>query len=538
MKYKNFIKLLKIALKYKVRLFIAVITMIISSIIISTIPIFTMNIIDNVVYGISGVINIIILFVIVSFVQIVSKFVSDYEFDMVGKKIIENLKCEVLQHFFKLEGKYISKLNIGEHLNILEQDIENVEYTTTKTICSIFSDVISCMITIYSLLLIQYELGGYIVFIQGAIIFIQRILNKHIIDIRRKFRNLKGKITGISQEILSKLDIIIEVDGEKFFIKKYKNALDEFLESYFKLDIFCNLNIAIIDLLNLGSYIFIFIYGAYKVSNGEITIGGVIAIMTYSEKIFSPILRIINSNFKIQQSIVALDKIYSFLAVKSYSESGDLTTNILGNIEFENVKFHYKLTDTALHYNCINFKRNSINVLIGESGVGKSSVLKLIYRLWDVDEGIIKLDNKDIRKYSIEYLRKNIAIMPQEVVIFNDTILNNILVGKDMRLKQVIDICKKVKINEFIETLSDKYETVIGNDGVNLSGGQKQRLLLARILLDNKRIVIMDEPTSALNEEMEKEIWESIKHVLKDKTTIVITHKKSILKYADNIVKI
>ena len=317
MKYKNFIKLLKIALKYKVRLFIAVITMIISSIIISTIPIFTMNIIDNVVYGISGVINIIILFVIVSFVQIVSKFVSDYEFDMVGKKIIENLKCEVLQHFFKLEGKYISKLNIGEHLNILEQDIENVEYTTTKTICSIFSDVISCMITIYSLLLIQYELGGYIVFIQGAIIFIQRILNKHIIDIRRKFRNLKGKITGISQEILSKLDIIIEVDGEKFFIKKYKNALDEFLESYFKLDIFCNLNIAIIDLLNLGSYIFIFIYGAYKVSNGEITIGGVIAIMTYSEKIFSPILRIINSNFKIQQSIVALDKIYSFLAVKS-----------------------------------------------------------------------------------------------------------------------------------------------------------------------------------------------------------------------------
>ena len=394
------------------------------------------------------------------------------------------------------------------------------------------------MITIYSLLLIQYELGGYIVFIQGAIIFIQRILNKHIIDIRRKFRNLKGKITGISQEILSKLDIIIEVDGEKFFIKKYKNALDEFLESYFKLDIFCNLNIAIIDLLNLGSYIFIFIYGAYKVSNGEITIGGVIAIMTYSEKIFSPILRIINSNFKIQQSIVALDKIYSFLAVKSYSESGDLTTNILGNIEFENVKFHYKLTDTALHYNCINFKRNSINVLIGESGVGKSSVLKLIYRLWDVDEGIIKLDNKDIRKYSIEYLRKNIAIMPQEVVIFNDTILNNILVGKDMRLKQVIDICKKVKINEFIETLSDKYETVIGNDGVNLSGGQTQRLLLARILLDNKRIVIMDEPTSALNEEMEKEIWESIKHVLKDKTTIVITHKKSILKYADNIVKI
>lgn len=537
-KYANFLKIIKMNLKHKYILISSIIALIISSVINSILPIIIMKIIDNISNKATEILPAILLFIIISIFQILLQLASNYGFSLLGKKVIKELKIKIITHLYGLDGNYISNLNVGEHLSILEQDTNSIEYVATKTIFSIISDIISCIITLFALMSIQLDLSLYILVIEGIIILVQINLNKYMVRLRKLYRNLSGAVTDIEQETLSKIMDIIQMNGKDFLFEKYLNKLNSFMTTYLKIDLLNNVKIAILGILKLMSIVFIFSYGAYKVSLDLLTIGGVVAIISYSEKVFAPILRILNSNLQIQQSIIAIDKIFSFLEIEPKITSGQYKADICGEIALTEAAFKYNSKSKKIIYNNINFKKNSINVIMGNSGAGKTSITKLLYRFWDVNEGCIEIDDKNIKNYDINCLRCNLAIVPQNMLIINDTILNNITLDCNVEMSYIYEVCSAVKIHEFIMELPEKYETIIGSDGISLSGGQIQRILIARALIRDAKILIMDEPTSALDENLEQEVWRNIVPLLKKRTTIIITHKKGILKCADNVFNI
>lgn len=537
-KYANFLKIIRMNLKHKYILIFSAIAMIISSVITGILPMITMKIIDNISNKTSEMLPFILLFIAITIFQILLQLGSNYGFSLLGKKVIKELKIKIITHLYSLDGNYISNLNVGEHLNILEQDTNSIEYVATKTIFSIVSDILSCIITVFALISIQLDLALYMIVIQGIIILVQINLNRYMVKLRRLYRNLSGEVTEIGQETLSKMVDIIQINGNNFFFGKYLKKLNSFITTSLKVDLLINVKVSVLTILKLISIVFIFLYGEYKVSLNLLTIGGVVAIISYSERIFAPILRILNSNLQIQQAIIAIDKIFSFLEIEPKIISGEYKTGICGEIALIEAAFKYNSKSKKITYDNINFDKNSINVVIGDSGAGKTSITKLLYRFWDVNEGSIKIDDKNIKEYDINYLRWNLAIVPQNMLIINDTILNNIILDCNVEEEYLYEVCKAVKIHEFISGLPEKYETIIGSDGISLSGGQIQRILIARALIRDTKILIMDEPTSALDEALEQEVWCNIIPLLKKRTTIIITHKKGILEYADNVFNI
>lgn len=253
-----------------------------------------------------------------------------------------------------------------------------------------------------------------------------------------------------------------------------------------------------------------------------------------------PCTRIVNSNTRIQQALVSAERIFELI-----DEPIEIQQNNVGKkiekddnctIKFENVSFSYTKEYKNLDSINIVFKSYETTALVGSSGSGKSTIINLIFRMWDVDDGEIYINNVDIREYNLKNLRKNISIVTQDSLLFDDTIKNNILLNrKNIEENKFINLCNKLRINEFVDDLEDGFDTIIGENRVKLSGGQKQRISIARALLGNEKIIIFDEATSALDNISQKIVLKTIKEFTKEKTVIFIAHRISTIVDADKI---
>ena len=207
-----------------------------------------------------------------------------------------------------------------------------------------------------------------------------------------------------------------------------------------------------------------------------------------------------------------------------------------GNIVFDRVSFSYEEDKNIIDNINLKFENGKTTALVGSSGCGKSTIVKLLFRLWDVDSGCIIIDNVSLKEYNLKDIRKNISIITQDLLLFDDTILNNITLGnKSMNKNDIEYICKKIGIYDFVMDLPKRFDTIVGEKGVKLSGGQKQRIAIARALLSDSKIIIFDEATSALDNVSQKDILKNISEFLINKTTIVIAHRLSTIKNADRI---
>ena len=526
-------------LKHKSLLFSAVVLMFIYSISVAIAPRITMEIIDRLTdkSSLSNVKNLIWLFVVVSLVQAISRFISDYSFSLIGKKVTTEIKIKILNQLFRLDGEYLSNMNVGEHLNILDVDTSLIEEVATRTMFSIISDIVTSVFMLFMLLTLQWDLVVFVVGIQVTIVFMQIYFNKKILALKKQTRKINGEITNIEQELLSGFVDIVQLNGKKYFFHKFIEKTREVVKKNLKLEFLFGMNNLIGMSLTLITVTFVLVYGAYKISIGTLTVGGLIAFSIYSQKIISPILRIIRSNLQIQQSIISLDRIFSLLDTNAkIKKNNNIKRPLNGLVQFSDVEFSYKSMSKKMKYSNIELKPNSVNIITGSSGIGKTTMTKLLYRLWDVNSGTINIDKKHIEDYNLNYLRKNLGIVSQDTIIFTDSVIHNITLMKDKISKEyVYEICKLVELHDVIMELPNKYETLLGGDGINLSGGQLQRLAIARAIISDPKILIMDEPTSSLDEELEIKLLENILGFLKKRTTIIITHRKIPIRYGDYI---
>lgn len=440
-------------------------------------------------------------------------------------------------HVDKSTGKIISIIlsaadSINSYLWILEWNVvENFTALAFPTIIIAFIRPDLALIIIFIILILSPLMNMAIKFNVNArkrLKDADYLKNGVIIDGITNFETVKS----FAREEYEYRQVDLRVDDSRIAMEKYQNSF------------------RVIDFVSRIIGVVVFIVGGYYSANllvhGEITLGTAVVLITYLSQMTLKIMGMIFSFRDVIKNVSVFEdfwNLYDSVSDIKEVEKPIEVKKFEGNIEYKNVGFSYNTSNTVLNNLDLKIQPNQTVALVGPSGGGKSTVTRLLMRYYDLNTGEITIDGNDIAKMRLVDLRSQIGLVPQEPTLFNRSIFYNVGYALDnienldneQSREQIIDACKKAKIHDFIESLPEKYETIVGERGLKLSGGQKQRIAIARVLIKNPEIVIFDEATSMLDSESEKAIQIAFKNLSKDKTVIVIAHRLSTIKESDNI---
>lgn len=505
-------------------------------------PQLTRKIVDNAIgeHNINLLVKLVILYGILSIASVFIDIVLDYFYSKMKNKSALDLEISMLKHISKLSGKYYSNIKTGNLLSILDNDMFIIENFGADIIFSIIIDFSTALIALFFLIRLQFDLFLIVIVLQLILVVLQSKLTNIIADKTAEVRTDYGRIANIVQEYVSNIMNVVLARSKRKFFKSFLHKERKIIKKFIRLDMVISGNIAIARFVSTLITIAIYGFGGYKIIKGKMTLGELIAFREYTGMLIGPCINIIRSNTRIQQAKVSLDRIYSVIdeeiCIKVDNKGLRLNNTDVDSIIFKNVSFSYNSNEEKILKNInLKFKRGKTTALVGGSGCGKSTIVNLIYRLWDLDDGHIYINDTDIRDLNLLSLRKNICVLSQDLFLLDDTIRNNIVLDNKISDEKLKNICELTGLSELIDSLKLGLDTVIGERGVKLSGGQKQRLAIARALLSECPIIIFDEATSALDNISQKSIIRNIKEIVEDRIMIVIAHRLSTIDDADLI---
>ena len=480
----------------------------------------------------------------VFFTKNIFLYIKNILLRIVELKLVKDIRDRLYKHIQTLSLGYFHKKQTGSITSIVMNDVEQLQVALAVVFQRLFVEPINILTFVTLLFIISWKLALIAIVIIPlagiAIISIGR-------SIRRKSRRTQAKIAEIMQiltETLSSIRIVKAFVNEKEEVKKFTGES----QNYFKL----LLKRARLDLISapvtesFGVIIGVVLlwYGGLEVlSNQGVSAEDFIRFIVILFSILGPIKQMSNVNLKIQVGAASAERIFELLDTppEIVEDLNPVDLKVFKNsIEFDKVHFEYNDGDTlVLDQVTFSIKKGEVVAMVGPSGSGKSTIADLIPRFYDVTTGSIQIDGHDLRKATLASIRGNMGIVTQEVILFNDTIKNNIAYAQpNVTDEAIIKAAEAANALDFIEKTPEGFNTLIGERGVNLSGGQKQRLAIARALLKNPPILILDEATSALDTESEKKVQNAIENLMKDRTALVIAHRLSTVQNADKIIVI
>ncbi len=491
-------------------------------------------------YDVMGIL--VLLAIVVIFCSLLSNL-----FRYLGQRVIENMKINTLQSLRNTLFDNTINLNIGFFTNErkgdimakITSDVQVVQYCVVNTLQVVFREPFLIFTYIFAMINMSWQMSIFsIVYLPVVALLIGAILKR----LRRPAQTAQerfGEMTSALDETLSGIKVVKGYNAEGFFRRKFHELNNVF--SYFSRRISRRqqLSSPMSEFLGIVAASGILIFGGSLAMQDALTVGDFTAFILIFTQITRPMRSITDSFGNINQGIAAGERVFALLDTKStITNAPDAVelTEFRESIEFRDVRFTY---DTREVIGGVSFKVNKGETvaLVGPSGGGKSTLSDLIPRFYDVTEGSILIDGRDIRKYDIHSLRGQMGLVAQETILFNDTIENNIRLGNEEAThEQVVAAARIANADNFIRECEAGYETNIGDRGVKLSGGQRQRLSIARAVLKNPEILILDEATSALDTESEKLVQEALDTLLKGRTSIVIAHRLSTIHNADRII--
>ncbi|PBE43546.1 ABC transporter ATP-binding protein [Clostridioides difficile] len=486
-----------------------------------------------------------------------------YLYSAIKKNVTVDIKIKLLNHLSKLSGKYYSNIKTGNIISIIESDIFIIENFGAELAFSILVNIFTASMALFFLVRMQVDLFLIVLILQIILSIFQNKFTKLISKNTREIREDSGSLSNKIQEYVSNIKNVVVSKSRMKFFSSYLSEEKNLIRKYLKLDLIMNGNIAIAKSISILVTVSIYGVGGYKIISGNMTIGELLAFQQYTNMFIGPCISIVRANTRIQQAKASLDRVYSVIDeeidIKVNNRGWRIEDKECNIIEFKNIYFSYKEigkkklqnleqdeqidctyedieTDSYILSNInITFRKGETTALIGESGSGKSTIVNLLYRLWDIQKGEITIDGINIKNINLKSLRKSINIVTQDMLMFDDTIRNNININKSLSDEELKNICSVVGMNDFISRLENGFDTIIGEKGVKISGGQKQRIALARSLVNDSKILILDEATSALDNISQSEILRNIRAYVKGKIVIIIAHRLSTIKDADNI---
>jgi subfamily B ATP-binding cassette protein MsbA len=480
-----------------------------------------------------------LLLVIVIFGKGLFTFLSSFFMKSIGHKVVQKLRNGLFEHLVYQSSHFFDHKPTGELMSRLTNDVDKIQQAVSgsmgdllQEVFILFSLVIYVFITDWHLALASFVIAPLAVIPLAAF---SRQLKK-----KGKLNQIKmSQIYNLLYESITGNKIVKTFTMEKFEIKKFFQATMSYFKTSLKLAWIGSLSSPFMEFLGGVVGAFILVVGTSRIAQGYISPGDFGSFIMAMFMMYTPIKRMSRANNVIQQGVACHERVQEILQNKPQIEDQPEAyplPPVKGRVRFENVSFSYNEAIHVLHSLDFEVMTNETVALVGLSGAGKTTIINLLSRFYDPSSGVITIDGIDIREVTLSSLRSQIGLVTQELILFNDTVRNNIAYGlEDISPDRIVKAAKAAKAHDFIEELPQKYETVIGEKGALLSSGQRQRLAIARALLKDPPILILDEATSALDSESERLIQIALNNVMKDRTTFVIAHRLSTIRNADKI---
>lgn len=464
----------------------------------------------------------------------------DMNRDRLGMMVYSDFLVEGYTKFLYLPMSFHKQQKMGNVSNRISRSANWIQNIAENVLIDLFPQMLSLIVVLGVTLSINMQLTGILF---GAIILYAIITIRvapKMVGIQMEMHKAYNRAYGDTYDAIFNIQAVKQSASEEYERKNiFKNFRRRTLELWMQYNQTWSLisfsQRVIIGLTQAG----IFVGGILLISRGELSIGQLVMFNGYAAMVFGPFVRIAQNWQTIQNGVVALEQVQKVLnepEEKYEPENTIILETLRGNIEFQNVGFAYKKNKNTLENINFEVKPGEVVALVGESGVGKSTLIDLISGYFFAKKGKVLIDGHNIKNLSLAFLRSQIAVVPQEIALFNDTVKNNIKYGKfGISDKKVIEAAQKAHAHEFIEKFPKKYNQVVGERGIKLSSGQKQRIAIARAVLRDPKILILDEPTSALDAQSEKFVTESLNELMKGRTTFIIAHRLSTVRQADRI---
>ena len=473
------------------------------------------------------------------FLEAIFQFFYIYLATWLGQHVIQDMRAKVYQHILKLKMTYFDNTPIGSLVTRAVSDIETISDIFSQGLFVIIGELLKLIVVISMMFYTDWRLA-LISMIAIPILLVATAWFKK--NIKAAFQNVRKEVSNINtfvQEHIVGMNLVQIFNREDAELKKFQDINKGHLSAHLKSVFYYSVFFPVVEILSALSIGMIIWYGGEAiVSDKDVTLGELVAFILYIHMMFRPIRQLADRFNVLQMGIVGSERVFKVLDTEDFiTDEGSVEKeNIDGEVEYKNVKFAYKDENWVLKGLSFKIEKGKNLALVGRTGAGKTSIINILNRFYEIQEGEIFIDGVEIRDFKLSNLRKHIAVVQQEVHLFSSSIMENIILfDENIKKESVIDAAKEIGIHNFIMSLPAGYNYVVGERGVTLSTGQRQLISFLRVYLRNPKILILDEATSSIDSHTEQILQNALEKISEGRTTIVIAHRLSTIVNSDKI---
>ena len=467
-------------------------------------------------------------------------YTSEYSLGWIGRGVISSLRRDVFQKFLTLPTRFFETQATGPLLARMTYNVEMVAEASANVVTVMVRDLLTVVACIGVMLWHSIRLTAFVAIVVPLIAITVRVLSGAFRRYSGRIQDSIGDVTRVSEEVLMGNRIVKVFGGHEYERNRIAEADGKNRKQNMKLINARALGVAVTQVLFAFGIAGVIYVAGKEAAMGSLSPGTFISFIGAMILMLQPLRRLTNLNASLQRGITAADSLFSIMDEPDEVDSGTFRKDrVDGTVEFKNVNFSYGGRNApVLRDLSVRIEAGSSLAIVGHSGSGKSTLVSLLPRFYDVESGTILLDDRPVEEYTLENLRDNISLVTQDVVLFNDTIANNLAYGQLRQCSRadLLRAAESAHVIDFVKEMPEGLETMVGDRGVLLSGGQRQRIAIGRALLKDAPVLILDEATSSLDTKSERHIQDALKHLMKNRTTLVIAHRLSTVEGADRII--
>ncbi|TAM59124.1 ABC transporter ATP-binding protein [bacterium] len=459
----------------------------------------------------------------------------------VGEGIMRDMRDSLVQHLHTMSLAFFTSTKTGEIMNRVSSDVDAVDNVVTGTLVTIVTNVTIILTTLVAIFVLDWRLALIALAVVPLMVFPLRPVGRAMYAIRKRTREQRDRIESLMQETLSLsgITLIKSFVRERQEAKRFHDAGTELMGLEIRLAMVGRWFVALVGAMIVVGPAIVWYGGGWLAIERGLQVGTIVAFVAYLSRLYGPASALVGVQVQLVSALAVFERIFQYLDMEpeapQRTDAVELGT-VRGEIAFEDVEFHYTADRAALEHVSFHVQPGQLAAFVGPSGAGKTTIMQLVPRFYDPQTGRITVDGHDLRDVRLDSLRRNIGIVSQETYLFHATIAENLRYGKpDATEAELIEACRAANIYDLIEHLPERFQTVVGERGHKLSGGERQRLAIARVLLKDPRILILDEATSSLDSASEKLIQEALEPLMRGRTSLVIAHRLSTILSADVI---
>jgi ABC-type multidrug transport system fused ATPase/permease subunit len=488
-----------------------------------------------------GLLLYVILMGIVLLMEVFSQFFFVYWANWLGQDIVKDIRTKLFRHILSFRMKYFDLVPVGQLVTRSVSDIESIARIFSQGLFMIISDLMKMVVVLAFMFYMNWTLTWIVIVAMPILVFITRIFQKKMQVAFEEVRTQIANMNSFVQERVTGMKIVQLFNREDIEFEKFKEINDKHNRAWIKTILYNSIFFPIADIISSLTLGFIVLYGGMKILNGDnfTTFGDLFSYTMFIGMLFNPLRQIADKFNEMQLGMISANRVFDILDTQDQiQDTGTIEAPLFkGNIRFENVRFGYIPEEDVIKGIDLEVNAGQTIAIVGSTGAGKSTIINLLNRFYEINSGSIYIDNHNIENYTLSSLRNQIAVVLQDVFLFADTIFNNITLNNPaISREQVLAAAKKIGVHDFIMSLPDNYDFDVKERGVMLSSGQRQLIAFLRAYVSNPSILILDEATSSIDTYSEELIQRATETITEGRTSIVIAHRLATIVNADKIV--